>query len=210
MNRFLLIDDHEVFRHGTRAVLAASFPGAQFGEASSARDGLQELEQHPCDLLVLDISLPGRDGLDFLGDVKQRWPKLPVVVLSAHAEEEFAVRCLRLGAAGYVAKAATSHELTAAVRRALEGGKYVTPLLAERLAGLLDASQPQKPHETLSGREMQVLRLVAQGKSIKEIATDLALSEKTIGTYRSRISQKLGLSTNVQVTRYALQQKLVD
>ena len=210
MTRILIIDDHEVVRHGTRLVLGQGFPGAVFGEASSAREGLQALEAQPWDLLVLDISLPGRDGLDLLEELKRRWPKLPVVVSSAHGEEEFAVRCLRLGAAGYVTKNAASHELTAAARKALEGGKYITPLLAEHLATLLDGSLPPKPHETLSGREMQVLRLVAKGRSMKEIAAELALSEKTIGTYRTRISQKLGLSTNVELTRYALQQKLVD
>jgi two-component system, NarL family, invasion response regulator UvrY len=208
--RVLIVDDHEVVRHGTRLVLGEGFPGVVFGEASSAQDGLRALEGEPWDLLVLDISLPGRDGLDLLEEAKRRWPKLPVVILSAHDEEEFAVRCLRLGASGYVAKSAASHELIAAARKALEGGRYVTPLLAEHLAALLDGSQPQKPHETLSGREMQVLRLVAKGRSMKEIADELALSEKTIGTYRARISQKLGLSTNVELTRYALQHKLVD
>lgn len=210
MTRILIVDDHEVVRHGTRLVLGQGFPDAVFDEASSAKDGLSQLEAGPCSLLILDLSMPGRGGLELLEEVKRRWPALPVVILSAHPEEEFAVRCLRLGAAGYVSKGAASHELTAASRKALAGGKYVTPLLAERLATLLDGSVQQAPHETLSGRELQVLRLVARGRSIKEVAAELALSEKTIGTYRTRISQKLGLSTNVELTRYALQHKLVD
>jgi two-component system invasion response regulator UvrY len=210
VTRILIVDDHQVVRQGTQLVLGQGFPGAIFGEAASAREGLERLGEGAWDLLVLDLSMPGRGGLELLEEVKGRWPHLPVLILSAHPEEEFAVRCLRLGASGYVTKSAATNELTAAARKALEGGKYITPLLAERLATLLDGSAPQAPHETLSGRELQVLRLVAQGKAIKEIAVELALSEKTIGTYRTRISQKLGLSTNVELTRYSLQHKLVD
>lgn len=210
MTRILIVDDHAVLRQGARLVLGQGFPDAVFGEATSSQEGLSLLETGPWSLLILDISMPGRGGLELLEDVKRRWPSLPVVILSAYPEEEFAVRCLRLGAAGYVTKGAALHELSAAAKKALAGGKYVTPLLAERLATLLNGSAQQAPHETLSAREFQVLRLVARGKAIKEIAAELALSEKTIGTYRTRISQKLGLSTNVELTRYALQHKLVD
>jgi two-component system, NarL family, invasion response regulator UvrY len=210
MIRILLVDDHEVIRAGARLVLSGGFPGAEFGEAGTAADGLARLEASPWDLVVLDLAMPGRGGLELLEELRRRWPRLPVIVLSAYPEEEFAVRCLQLGASGYVTKSAATHEIVAACRTALEGRKYVTPLLAERLAALLDGSAPQAPHEALSPRELQVLRLVASGRSLKEIAAELALGEKTISTYRQRIAVKLGLSTNVELTRYAMQHRLVE
>jgi len=160
--------------------------------------------------VLLDINIPGRSGLEVLSDARRLYPRLPVLVLSAYPEEEFAVRCLRLGAAGYLTKNSASDELVAASRKALEGGKYVTAALAERLAAVLGGEVRSEPHETLSGRELQVLRLVASGLTLKEIAGQLHLSEKTIATYRARISAKLGVSTGVELTRYALQHKLVD
>ncbi len=210
MTRFLLVDDHEVMRAGARLVLSEGFPGTAFEEAGTAGDGLARLEAGGIDVIVLDLSMPGRGGLELLEDAKRRWPRLPVIVLSAHPEEEFAVRCLQLGASGYVAKSAAAHELVLACRTAIEGRKYVTPALAERLAGLMDGSAPRAQHETLSPRELQVLRLVASGLTLKEIAAELALGEKTISTYRQRIAVKLGLGSNVELTRYALQHRLVD
>jgi len=210
MTRILIVDDHEVVRRGTRQVLVEGFPGATFGEAASAPEATAALGGQTWDLLILDINIPGRSGLEVLEEVRRLWPKLPVLVLSAYPEEEFAVRCLRLGAAGYLTKNSASDELVAASRKALEGGKYVTAALAERLAAVLGGDVRSEPHEALSGRELQVLRLVATGHTLKEIAAELRLSEKTIATYRSRISEKLGVSTNVELTRYALQHKLVD
>lgn len=210
MTRMLVVDDHEVVRRGTRQVLAEGFPGAAFGEAATAADALALLAAERWDLLLLDINLPGRSGLEVLEDVRRLWPRLPVLVLSAYPEEEFAVRCLRLGASGYLTKSSAADELVAAVRKALEGGKYVTAALAERLASVLGGGVRGEPHEALSGRELQVVRLVATGRSMKEIAAELHLSEKTIATYRARIAEKLGVSTNVELTRYALQHKLVE
>jgi DNA-binding NarL/FixJ family response regulator len=210
VRRILIVDDHEVVRRGTRQVLAEGFPDATFGEAASAPEATAALGAQPWDLLILDINIPGRSGLEVLEEVQRLWPKLPVLVLSAYPEEEFAVRCLRLGAAGYLTKNSASDELVAASRKALEGGKYVTAVLAERLAAVLGGDVRTEPHEALSGRELQVLRLVATGHTLKEIAAELHLSEKTIATYRARISGKLGVSTNVELTRYALQHKLVD
>jgi len=210
MRRMLVVDDHEVVRRGTRQVLAEGFPGATFGEAAAAGEALALLTAERWDLLILDINLPGRSGLEVLEDVRRQWPRLPVLVLSAYPEEEFAVRCLRLGASGYLTKSSASDELVAAARKALEGGKYVTAALAERLAAVLGGAVRGEPHEALSGRELQVVRLVATGKSMKEIAAELHLSEKTIATYRARIAEKLGVSTNVELTRYALQHKLVE
>jgi two-component system, NarL family, invasion response regulator UvrY len=210
VTRIFLVDDHELMRTGARLVLSGGFPGAEFGEAGSAAEGLSRLEAAAWDLVVLDLAMPGRGGLELLEEIKRRWPRLPVIVFSAHSEEEFAVRCLQMGASGYVAKSAASQEIVAACRTALAGRKYVTPLLAERLAALLDGSAPQAPHEALSPRELQVLLMVATGRSLKEIAAELSLGEKTISTYRQRIAVKLGLSTNVELTRYAMQHKLVE
>lgn len=210
MTRFLLVEDHEVMRAGVRHVLASGFQGSSFDEAGTAAEGLARLEAGGADVVVLDLAMPGRGGLDLLEEAKRRWPRLPVVVLSAYPEEEFAVRCLQLGASGYVAKTAAAHELVSACRAAIAGRKYVTPLLAEHLANLMDGTAPRPQHETLSPRELQVLRLVAAGLSLKEIAAQLSLGEKTISTYRQRIAAKLGLSSNVALTRYALRHGLAE
>lgn len=210
MTRILLVDDHEVVRAGVRHILLGGFPDAQFDEAGTAAEALASLERGAAQLVVLDLAMPGRGGIELLEEARRRWPRLPVVVLSGYAEEEFAVRCLQLGAAGYVAKSMAAHELVSACRTAIQGRKFVTPLLAERLAGLLDGSAPRAAHEALSPRELQVLQLVARGRSQKEIAAELCLGEKTISTYRQRIAGKLGLGTNVELTRYALLHGLVD
>lgn len=179
-------------------------------EASTSAEVLDLLTRGPCDLMLLDVNLPGRSGLEVLEDVRRGWPHLPVLVVSAYPEEEFAIRCFRLGAAGYVAKDAAVDELVSATRRALAGGKYVTAALAEQLAAALGGEVPGAPHEALSPREMQVLRLVARGRSAREIAAEIHVSERTIQTYRARIGEKLGVSTNVELTRYALRYKLSD
>jgi len=210
VKRFLIVDDHEIVRKGVKQVLADAFPGAHIGEAASSEAASAALAGGEWDLVLLDINIPGRGGLELLEEAKSRRPAQPVLMLSAYPEEEFALRCLRLGASGYLTKSSASDELVAAMRKVLGGGKYVTASLAERLAEVLGGEVQQAPHEALSARELQVLRLVALGKSGKEIATDLHLSEKTIATYRTRIAEKLGVSTNVELTRYALRHKLVD
>jgi DNA-binding NarL/FixJ family response regulator len=154
--------------------------------------------------------MPGRSGIEVLQDLKRVYPRLPVVVLSAFPEKDYALRAFKLGASGYVSKQSASSELVAAVRKALAGGRYITPSLAEALAATVAGEAPVLPHETLSDRELQVLRHVALGKQLKEIAAELSLSEKTIGTYRMRISRKLGLGTNVEIARYATRHGLVD
>ena len=210
MSRVLVVDDHEIVRRGTRLVLAEELAGASFGEAATAGEAAAQLEAGGWDLLVLDINIPGRSGLELLADVHKHWPRLPVLILSAYPEEEFAVRCLRLGAAGYLTKSSAADELVAAARKVIAGGRYVTAALAERLAAVLGGEVGGEPHETLSARELQVLRLVASGRTLKEIAAELHLSEKTIATYRARLAVKLGVSTGVELTRYAMQHKLVD
>jgi DNA-binding NarL/FixJ family response regulator len=210
MIRILIVDDHEVVRRGLRQVLAEAFPGAVVEEADRSETAVGAIAGTAWDLVLLDVNIPGRSGLEVLEDAKRLRPSMPVLVVSAYPEEEFAVRCIRLGAAGYLTKNTASAELVAAARKALAGGKYVTARLAERLMDVLGGDAPSAPHEALSSRELQVLRLVASGRTGKEIAAELHLSEKTIATYRARISEKLGVSTAVELTRYALQHGLVS
>ncbi|MFO1475834.1 MAG: response regulator transcription factor [Verrucomicrobiota bacterium] len=206
----LIADDHELLRRGLKGILAEAFPDVQVQEAKDAREALAAVGKKPWDLMLLDINMPGRNGLEVLQDVKRLHPKLPVVMLSAFPEQDYALRAFKLGASGYVSKESASTELIAAARKALSGGRYVTAILAESLAANLAGDTPALPHETLSNRELQVLRMVALGKTIKEIAAELNLSEKTIGTYRARVSQKTGLATNVELARYAVRHKLVE
>ncbi len=210
MARILLVDDHEIARRGIENVLAAALPEATFGEAANYQEAVAQLRGERWDLVLLDLNLPGRGGLELLADLRRLWPRLLVIVVSAYSEEEFALRCLRLGAQGYVMKTAGSKELVAAARKVLAGGKYVTSMLAERLAAAAGGDITQPAHELLSNRELQVLRLVALGRSLKEIADQLCLSERTIATYRARLAKKLGLSSNVEIARYAMQHRLVD
>jgi DNA-binding NarL/FixJ family response regulator len=210
MTRILIADDHELLRRGLKTLLAEAFSDLVAGEAVDTQQALEAVEKQPWDVVLLDINMPGRSGLDALQDIKRLHPQLPVLVLSVFPEKDYAVRAFKLGASGYVSKQSASEELLAAIRKALAGGRYVTPMLAEALAATVAGATPAVPHEMLSNRELQVLRMVALGKPLKEIAAELSLSEKTIGTYRLRISQKLGLSTNVELARYAMQHKLVD
>ena len=208
--RILIADDHEVVRHGLRAILSREFAAADIGEAKDSREAVRMLMQGTWDLLLLDINMPGRSGLEILRDARHLCPQARVLVLSAYPEEEFALRALKLGAAAYLNKQSASAELLAAIRKILAGGKYLTATLAQKLADNLGENLQQDPHEALSTRELEVLRLIATGRSLKEIAVSLALAETTIATYRSRISQKMDLVTNVELTRYALQHKLVE
>jgi two-component system, NarL family, invasion response regulator UvrY len=211
MTRVLIADDHEVVRRGLKQILTDEFSRIKVSEAGTSQEALEAALAHPLGLVLLDINMPGRSGLDVLQEISEQRPKLPVLVLSISPEEEFALRCLKLGAAGYLSKRSASDELILAVKKALAGGKYVTAALAEKLAAALaGADASQLPHEVLSNRELQVLRMIATGKTIKEISSELSLSEKTIATYRTRISEKMGLATNVELTRYAMQHNLAD
>jgi two-component system invasion response regulator UvrY len=206
----LIVEDHQIVRHGLKEVFADAFPKLQTGEAENSQAALEQLAKQKWDLVLLDVNIPGRSGLEVLEEVKRLQPQTPVLVLSAYPEEEFAVRALKLGASGYLNKSLASDEILAAAKKALAGGKYVTASLAEKLAASLGSDVQQTPHESLSSRELQVLRMIACGQSIKEIAAELILSEKTVGTYRVRIAKKLALNSNVELTRYALKHRLVD
>lgn len=208
--RVLLVEDHEIVRRGVKQLLAEAFPGTEFGEADALPAAHQKLLNGAWDLLLLDINLSGGSGLELLVEAKKLGPQTPVLMLSAYPEQEFAIRSLKLGASGYLTKASVADEMIAAVRKVLAGGKYVSASLAEKLAEAVGNPADQALHEALSPRELEVLRLVASGKSVKDIAAALSLSAKTIATYRGRISEKLRLSTNVELTRYALQHRLVE
>jgi DNA-binding NarL/FixJ family response regulator len=210
MTRILIVDDHELVRRGLRQILAEAFADLVVEEASDARQALKAADSQPWDMVLLDINMPGRSGIDVLQDLRSSHPRLPVVVLSAFPEKDYALRVLKLGALGYVCKQSAGSELLAAVRKGLAGGRYITPALGEVLAASFAGESPAAPHELLSNRELQVLRAVAFGRSLKEIAAEMSLSEKTIGTYRLRISRKLGLGSNVELARYATIHKLVE
>ncbi len=208
MKRCLIIDDHAVVRRGVRQLLAEVWPDAEFGEAASVPAGREALLQADWDLVLLDINLPGGNGFELQAQARQRCPGAAVLVLSAYPEEEFATRAFKLGAAGYLTKASLADEMLLAVRRVLAGGKYVSAALAEHLATALGDGSEHALHEALSPRELEVLRQVAQGRSAREIAAAMSVSESTVGTYRGRIADKLRVSTNVDLTRYAMQHGL--
>jgi DNA-binding NarL/FixJ family response regulator len=208
--RVLLVDDHKIVRRGLRSVIGEEFPAAEFAEAEDSQTALELIYRDAWDLVLLDINIPGRNGFDVLQEIKHLMPATPVLVVSAYPEEDFAVRALKLRAAGYLTKSRVADELKPAIEKALAGGRYVTASLAEKLAASLGEDVKGARHESLSNREFQVLRLVALGRSLKEISGELSLSEKTVGTYRRRIGEKMGLSSNVELARYALQAGLVD
>ena len=208
--RILLVDDHFVVRQGLKAILFERFSQGVFGECNTAQEALHLIWKQSWDVVLLDISLPGRGGLDVLKEIKKARPKLPVIIVSMHPEEQFAIRVLRLGACSYVRKDSAGRELVEAVSAALKGGKYITPALAEQLAVNLQQDQTGPRHETLSDREYQVMCLLASGKTVKEVGVELSLSAKTVSTYRSRILEKLSLGNKSQLMRYAVQNGLID
>lgn len=207
MVRILLVDDHAVVRRGLRSILEDGLPGAQVSEVGSGDAALEALVQ-PFEVVVLDLSMPGRSGIDLLAEIVHRWPKLPVLIMSLHAEEHFAVRALRAGAAGYLTKAAAPEAMIEAVQKVARGGKYISETVAERLAADLGGRTPV-PHERLSDREFEVMRGIAAGSTVSEIATQMHLSVKTVSTYRTRLLDKMGMATNAELTRYAIQNGLV-
>jgi DNA-binding NarL/FixJ family response regulator len=210
ITRLLIADDHAVVRQGLAEILRQALGNATVTEAADTRQAIQQLLEQEFDVVLLDINMPGRGGLEVLQEARRICPRTPVLVLSAYSEEEFAFRAFKSGAAGYLNKQTSSDELVLAVKKLLAGGKYVTAAWAEKLVATMGGDLHQTPHEALSVRELQVLRLVALGKTLKEVADELCLSEKTVGVYRTRLSKKMGLSTNVELARYALKNGLVD
>ncbi|MCL5746310.1 MAG: response regulator transcription factor [Acidobacteria bacterium] len=207
--RILIADDHAVVRQGLIKILADQFGPAIFGEAEDGRAALDLLTKHSWDAVILDISLPDMSGLDVLRELRQQRLNIPALILSMHAESQYAVRALRAGAAGYLTKQSNPEELVKAVRRVVSGGKYLSPALAEALAIDLGRTGGNPLHETLSDREFQVMCMIASGKSVKEAAERLSLSPKTVSTYRARILEKLKVKTTAELILYAVQNGLV-
>ena len=207
--RILIADDHAVVRHGLTDILGRALPGASFGEAGSGPQALESLRKGHWDAVVLDVTMPGRSGLELLKDIKAAYPGLNVLMLSMHPEEEYARRALRAGAAGYLTKDSASDELVAAVRRVLDGGRYVSPSLAEALASDLQAGAARALHDQLTDREYEILCLIASGKSVAQIGKELSLGLKTISTYRARVLRKMNMRTDADLIRYAVENGLI-
>jgi two-component system invasion response regulator UvrY len=210
MIRVLIADDHAILRRGLIEILTGEVKHIICAEAENAQQTLAQAQRDHWDLVILDVSMPGRSGIDVLADLKRTWPKLPVLVLSMHAEDQYGKRVLKAGAAGYMNKDSAPEELVKAVRKVLAGGKYVSPALAEVLALDLGRGADQPLHDRLSVRELEVLRMIASGKTISEIAEVLHLGVTTVSTYRARILEKMDMKTSAELMHYALRKRLVD
>jgi DNA-binding NarL/FixJ family response regulator len=208
--RILVVDDHEVVRKGLMKVLAETLQPVKVDEAKNGQDALAKVWKGEYDMVLLDIKMPGKSGLDVLKEIKQHRPKLPVMILSMHPEEQFAIRAIRAGASGYLTKECAGDEMVLAIRKALKGEKYISVSLAQILAGELDSDPEKPPHEILSDREYQVMLMIASGKPVGAIAKELCLSVKTISSYRTNILLKTRMKNNAEITHYAIQNKLVD
>lgn len=207
--RILIADDHAVVRQGLKQILAEAFKRASFGEAANSIETLERVRKEHWDIVILDLTMPGHSGLEVLKEIKQAHPRLPVLMLSMHPEDQFAVRLLKAGAAGYMTKESAPDALVGAVRKAIAGGRYISPALAEKMAAFLVNDVQVAPHENLSDREFLILRLIASGKSVSIIARELSLSVKTVSTYRGRLLEKMNLTDNAQLVHYAFQNHLV-
>lgn len=209
MLRILLVDDHPFFRRGVKEILVEGIGSVKVGEAGSGAQMLESIRQRKWDAVIMDISMPGRSGPELLKEVKRECPGLPVLVLSMHPEEQYAVRMIKAGADGYLTKASAPEELVQAVKKVLAGGHYISPAFGEKLAMLVKNGADKLPHERLSDRELQVLCLIASGKTVSDIAEDMHLSVTTVSTYRARILEKMNMKNNAELTRYALYHQLV-
>ncbi len=209
MTRILVADDHAIVRQGLKQIVADTTDLVVTGEASRGREVLERVSEDDYDVVLLDITMPDKSGLEVLEELKRLRPKLPVLILSMHPEEQYAIRALRAGASGYVTKEGVPDELITAIRKVSVGGKYISPSLAEKLAVYLEAGAKKPLHQALSDREYQVMCMIASGKTVKEISEELFLSVKTVSTYRSRVLQKMKMKNNAQLTHYCAQNRLV-
>jgi len=210
MIKVLIADDHAVVREGVKHILSEMPDMVIAGEAGRGQEVLEKVGKNEYDLILLDIAMPGRDGLEILKDLKLQKPKLPVLILSMFPEEQYALRALKSGASGYLTKDSIPDELIKAIQKIVRGGKYISSSFSEKMLFSFDSDAEKPLHETLSDREYQVMRMIASGKTLKEIADELALSVKTVSTYKSRILDKTGMKNNVELTHYAVKHRLVD
>lgn len=210
MINVLIADDHPVVRQGIKQILAEDSEIGGLGEAKNSQEVLDQIRKSDWDVIILDITMPGRGGLDTLKEIKGERPRLPVLILSIHPEDQYAVRALKAGAAGYLTKESAPDDLIKAIKKVHSGGKYISNSLAEKLALHLERDAQKQPHESLSDREYQVLCMIASGKKVKDIAENLSLSVKTISTYRARILEKMKMKSNADLIHYAIQNRLVN
>jgi two-component system, NarL family, invasion response regulator UvrY len=210
MRNVLIVDDHEVVREGVKRLLEEQPGAVACGEAGTPEEAVRMALGGDWDAVVLDLSFAGKSGLEVLKELKQVRPRLPVLVLTMHSEEQYARRAFKAGAAGFITKDSPRAELSKAIQKVIDGGKYLSPALAEKLIDDLERGADRPPDQILSDREFQVMQLIASGKTLSEIAELLSLSDKTISTYRARIMEKMGMRTNAELTHYAIQNKLVD
>jgi DNA-binding NarL/FixJ family response regulator len=208
--RIMLVDDHPIVRRGLRDILIDAFAGATIHEVGSGREAIASLQLHSWSVMVLDLSLPDCSGLDVLKRVRELRPRLPILILSMHSADQFARRAIAAGASGYLTKDAADAELVTAVSKLTRGGKYFGAEVLERVALALHPDREDRPHERLSDREYQVLRMIGSGKTVSEIATELSLSVKTVSTYRARVLEKMKMRTNAELTYYAVRHGLEE
>jgi two-component system, NarL family, invasion response regulator UvrY len=209
MLRILIADDHAIVRKGLKQLLLEEYPSAFIEETEDAEGLILKSIQHPWDVVICDVNMPGRSGLDALHQIKQSTPTIPVLIMSMYPEDQYALRVLKAGASGYLGKDAIHEELINAVQTVLRGRKFITPSIAEKLADAFDTENGKQSHELLSDREFDVFKLLADGKPISEIAQQLSLSSTTVSTYRARILEKMGIRSNAEMTRYAIEKKLI-
>ncbi|MEJ8818074.1 response regulator transcription factor [Lacibacter sp. H407] len=209
MKRILIADDHAIVRRGLRLLLLEEYPSAEIGEAGDAETLVNKIIQQEWDVVICDISMPGRSGLDALSQIKQIAPKLPVLIMSMYPEDQYALRVLKAGAAGYLGKETIHDDIVKAIQTVQLGKKFITPTIAEKLAKAFEVDTTDQLHEKLSDREFDVFKMLASGKAVSEIANQFALSVTTVSTYRSRVLEKMGMKSNADLTRYALEKKLI-
>ncbi|MBI3622140.1 MAG: response regulator transcription factor [Nitrospirae bacterium] len=210
MINILIADDHAIVREGLKQILAETHDLVVKGEARNGHEVLHKVRTGAWDVVILDLAMPGPGGLDIVKELKRERPHLPLLVLSIHPEDQYAVRVLQAGASGYMTKESAPEELITAIRKVTAGGKYISQYVAEKLVRNLGRDAERPPHEALSDREYQVMCLIASGKTVKEVATEMALSAKTVSTYRARILEKMKMKSNADLIRYGLRHQLVD
>ena len=210
MIKILIADDHAIVREGLKQIVAEESDMKVTGEAANANELFELLDKDSWEIVVLDINMPGKSGLEALKEMKTRNIKVPVLILSMFSEDQYGLRAIKAGAAGYLKKVSAPTELVSAIRKIVGGGKYISPTLAEKLADNFDANNKKVPHQNLSDREYQIMCFISLGKSAEEIAEELAISIHTVYSYRNRILEKMHLKSNVELTQYAIQNKLIE